>query len=202
MNEPNRLLYLAGPPAAGKTSLMAALTVGVHLLARPRPVPHVALIDPVTGGHAGVELGRRRAHFSGTDALALNIAPAARAWLADPDRPGPLVLAEGDRLGYPGFLDVAAAQGYAVTLVHVTCPAGQLGARAAARGSAQNPAWAKGRATKAARLAAHAADAGWPVIRLDTGLLPAPGRAAAWLRQALPWLDGALPGRPIETVGR
>lgn len=200
--EPRRLLYLAGPPGAGKSSLMAALTVGVYRMPRAEPgkpeIPYDLLIDPLTGAPYGIELGRRREGFPGTDTMAMNVAPAVCRWLAA-DTPGPVIFGEGDRLGYPGFLDAASGAGYDVTLAHVTAAPGELAARTEHRGSRQNAQWAKGRATKAARLAAHAAAQGYRVVPVVTdGLTP---DVEAWqLREMVPWLR-ALPVRPVSVAG-
>jgi hypothetical protein len=199
--EPRRLLYLTGPPASGKSSLMAALTTGCHRAPRAEPgkpeIPYDVLVDPLTGGALGLELGRRREGFPGTDTMAMNVAPAVCRWLAT-SLPGPLIFGEGDRLGYPGFLDAASAAGYEVTLVHVTAAQGELDARAEYRGSKQNAQWARGRATKAANLAAHATAQRYRVVSLATdGLEPA--GEAAWLRETLPWLR-ALPVRAVSVA--
>jgi hypothetical protein len=199
--EPRRLLYLAGPPAAGKSSLMAALTAGCQRVLRTEPgkpvIPYDVLVDPISGGTLGLELGRPREGFPGTDTMAMNVAPAVCRWLPT-SLPGPLIFGEGDRLGYPGFLDAASAAGYEVTLVHVTAAQGELDARSEHRGSRQNPQWARGRATKAVNLAAHAEAQHYQVARLDTGGMT-PDSEAAWLRQVVPWLR-QLPIGPVSVA--
>jgi hypothetical protein len=199
-----RLLYLCGPPAAGKSSLMAALTAGCYRLPRAEPgkpeIPYELLIDPISGGPAGLELGRRRESFSGTDAMAMNVAPAVCRWLAT-SLPGPLILAEGDRLGYPGFLDAASGAGYAVTLVHVTADPADLEGRRRVHRARQNETWARGRATKAANLAAHAQAQRYEVVRLNTSSMDGPDGAARWLRVVVPWL-AVLPAGAVATADR
>jgi hypothetical protein len=153
------LVYLIGAPAAGKSTLMAALTRGCDRLPVARPVPHDRLADPRSGDPVGAEIGRRRNRFSGTDALAMNASPACCAWVASRHAPV-LLLGEGDRLAHAGFLAAAADGGYSVHVLHVTCPPGLLEQRYAARaaqGHTQNPVWRAGRATKAVRLAEVAA---------------------------------------------
>jgi hypothetical protein len=190
------LVYLTGPPAAGKSTAMAALTAGCDRFSRPRPVPHDVLYDRRADAYVGAELGVRRDRFSGTDALSMSVAPAARAWLADPACPG-LLLGEGDRLAIMSFLSAAAAAGYRVCLVQLTAPGGVLDGRCAARGSAQNPTWRKGRATKASRLfEAFAVRVGHTpgfasANLLDTGARP-PADVAAAIRSCVPAL-AALP---------
>lgn len=185
------LVYLAGPPGAGKSSVMAALTQGCGRVARRDPVRHDVLLDR-DGTRVAVELGARRDSFSGTDALPMNVAPAARAWLAG--YPGPLVLAEGDRLAIMSFLDAAARAAYQVTLVYLTAPPGVLDQRCKQRGSDQNETWRRGRATKAARLYDNAAQAGHGAHRLDTAQMT-PDQLAATITASVPALH-ALEGGP------
>lgn len=184
------LVYLAGPPGAGKSSVMTALTAGAdRRIARRDPVRHDVLLDR-DGTPLAVELGARREAFSGTDALPMNVAPAARAWIAGRAGP-PLVLAEGDRLAIMSFLDAAATAAYAVTLVYLTAPPATLDARCKARGSDQNETWRRGRATKAARLYDNASAAGHGAYRLDTAQMT-PAQLAAAITASVPALT-ALP---------
>lgn len=183
------LLYLIGAPGAGKSSTMAALTAGLDRVPADRPVKHDRLIRPATGEHVGTELGRWRHGFPGTDTLPLNAAPAAAAWVAT--HPARLLLAEGDRLAHMGFLHAAAHAGYRVTVCHLTAPADLLDARCAERGSRQNEAWRKGRATKAANLAE--AVPGWHrLVTVDTAAQPAEA-VAATIRAQCPFLEEVAP---------
>jgi ribose 1,5-bisphosphokinase PhnN len=147
------LLYIAGPPGAGKSTLMAELTRHCDRLTATGPVPHDLLCRPRDddqNADVAVEIGRRRASFSGTDALGMSIQPRAIEWIST--RPHPLVLAEGARLGTTGFLLAARRAGYRVILVHLYCPPAVLEQRRAQRGSNQNPVWMKGATTRALRL--------------------------------------------------
>jgi ribose 1,5-bisphosphokinase PhnN len=185
----NHLIYLSGPPAVGKSTLMAELTRHCRRTEGSAPFAHDLL--KVNGATVGVELGRRRGAFSGTDALSMSVNPRACAWISR--RPARLILAEGDRLANATFLTVAAESGYAVTLINLTADPDTLAARAATRGSDQNPAWARGRATKADRLAAAAVVAGWTVIHIN-GAARAPDELAASLRAQIPALQPLDPG--------
>lgn len=184
------LLYLAGAPGAGKTTTMTALTAWCDRVQADEPIPHVRLVDPTTATMVGVELGRDRDQFGGTDALPMSVSPMACLWMRScgPD----LVLAEGDRLAHMGFLQAAVAGGYRVTLALLEVPPDVLDARCEARGSTQNEPWRRGRATKAVRLGEAATAAGLLVVHLD-------GTAPVWatvrtLRAVVPALQ-ALPDR-------
>jgi hypothetical protein len=161
------LVYIAGAPASGKSTLMAELTRGCDKVDRMLPLPHVLLLNPGSGAVLGAELGRKRDKFPGTDTLSMGIAPVAKRFVQTPGTYS-LVLAEGDRLGFPGFLRAAMDGGYTVTLVHTVCPEAELDARCERRGSKQNQTWRAGRRTKAANLAAWAHGAGCLTIDLDT----------------------------------
>lgn len=184
------LLYLVGAPATGKSTLMAELTAGCHRLPQPGPVRHDLLA--ARRGVVGAELGGIRFLFPGTDALPLNVSPAACQWVGSGEAPA-LLLAEGDRLAHRKFLTAAADGGYRVALVHLQAPAELLGERCAERGSTQAEGWRRGRTTKCANLAEWAS-LHYDVTTLRSDLDPPPVLAAK-LRAAVPELD-VLPEVP------
>jgi predicted ABC-type ATPase len=157
------LAYLTGAPGAGKSSLMAALTAHCERLDIGGIVPHDVLLR--AGAPVAAEIGRRRPAFSGTDALVMSIAPAARQWIASV--PYRCVLAEGRRLASISFLRAARDAGYQVHLAYLAAPEHVLAERRSARGSKQGEAWVKGSASAAVNLAVTAADEGMAVHRLD-----------------------------------
>lgn len=167
------LVYLIGVPGSGKSSVMAAASARFNRVPAEAGVRFDYLLED-SGVVAGVELGVRRASFSGTDAYALNVMPRAVAALPSLLASVPVVLAEGDRLASPRFLDVAGPD---LRLVHIDVPEDVAAARRAARGSNQSPSWLAGRRTKVGRLADRYA--GHPgFVRLD-GTAPVSDLAAA-----------------------
>lgn len=148
------LVYLVGAPGVGKSTVMAALTERCERSSRAKPFAHDLLLSP-DGDLLGAELGRRRATFSGTDALSMAVSPLACRFVQD--HQFPLILAEGDRLAHLKFLEAAAAYNE-VSLVYLDADQATLDRRTAQRGSKQDRAWRSGRATKARRLYEAGAD--------------------------------------------
>jgi hypothetical protein len=138
---------------------MAAATAGyarTAVPAEPHGVAREILIHPRTYRIVGVELGRRRAGFPGTDTLPMNVCPAACRYVAGRALDEtPLLLGEGARLGNRRFLTAAVNSGWKVHLVHIFGAAPVVAAWRAARGSNQSAAWVKGMTTQAARLASQ-----------------------------------------------
>jgi P-loop Nucleotide Kinase3 len=160
-----KLVYLAGAPASGKSSLMAELTKGcVRESVYPSKVPHDKLY--VNKELVGAEMGRIRDKFPGTDTLAYNIVAPAKVWLREVFYD--FILGEGDRLAKIAFLDEAQAAGYQVHLAVLSAPMTVLNERCERRGSTQNLSWRIGRATAATRLGAFAEAADMHVHYLDS----------------------------------
>ena len=158
---------------------MAALDIlGIAGVEYLKPIPHVR--------HGSIwHLGRERADFGGTDALAMNINPIAIKFVRDvaaheacppacdiAGRPS-VILGEGDRLANNTFL--AACPN--LTLIYLAVPIEEARHRASIRARAlgkpeQSLSWWKGRVTKVRNLVASR-----PTITLD-GMGPAAKSAA------------------------
>ena len=142
------LLYVVGAAGVGKSTLMRNLTASWSGVALPLPLPHTRYLLP--DGRSGVELGRRRADFSGTDALSMSIAAVADEFVAG--MPADVVLGEGQRLGTVRFLSGALVAGYAVGLVLLTASPALLDVRCSARPKLQNGPWRQASLTRALSL--------------------------------------------------
>lgn len=151
MLDNRRLIYLIGVPGAGKSTLLdAAIAAAGWERASISTTPFLhewyANRGPADRRMRAAYLGGHRDRFSGTDMLPLNVQPRVLAWLEMLDFP--LIVGEGDRLANRGFFSAARHFCAHVTVVLLDTPEDIAGARRAVRGSAQNPAWLKGRATK------------------------------------------------------
>jgi ribose 1,5-bisphosphokinase PhnN len=175
---PHRVaLYLIGPPAVGKSTLMAALTAGLHAVELDGgriPLARTMWYGADPDTPVATELGKRREAFSGTDALSMGVLPQAIDYVLH--RLPTTLLAEGDRLANDRFFAALQAAGYSLEVIYLTAPAQLLEERRAARPRRQNPSWVAGRATKSAALALR-----WARWTLDTS-------------EPLPALLGALRG--------
>ena len=162
------LLSVIGEPGVGKTTAITAfwLALGIEdSLTIEVPLPHQVRLGP-GGTVLGVELGRDRKDFAGTDALSMSVLPTACEWLATAD--AELVVAEGDRLAQQRFYSTAREAGRRVLVVRLVAPAHVVESRRQQRPGAQHPTWVAGRRTRSARLAEHQG-----ALSLDATMLPA-----------------------------
>jgi hypothetical protein len=131
-----------------------------------------------------VELGVRRAEFSGTDSLAMNAVTHAEHFLST-ERPR-LLIAEGDRLSITRWFDYAEEEGYTLWPFYLDAPPAVLADRRMERsllGDGQDRSWVQGRETKAANLAGTIG-----AYRLD-GSKPPAQIVMDMLRVATPFKD-------------
>lgn len=190
-------VYLLGAPGVGKSTVLREVhrrlglvpsgdVVRLHGLLRGTP-----LLGLATETVGGVMLGRDRPTFPGTDALSMSVHPDAVAWarsLAEAPAPFPfLVTGEGARLGTGKFLTAFSAS-TDLLVVHLRADSTALEARRSGRGSSQDPAWAVGAQTKAARAYAVAAGSARATLDLDTTQLGV-GECAGRIVDALDALE-------------
>lgn len=153
------MIYLIGAPGSGKSTLMAKLTEHLErdqITGALDPSGNTVAHDRLhflDGEIAGAEIGKRREHFGGTDALPASIIEKAIPWLQS--KPYNLIFAEGARLANKRFIDAAVAAGYKVHLGLLEHPLSEewRSERAKALGKDQSAAWVKGRATASNKLA-------------------------------------------------
>lgn len=150
--------YVIGVPGAGKSTLLRALTEGLDVSWERRPFAHAVYYRGAEV--VGAQLGGHDPRFPGTDRLSMSVHPLAIEVVGR--RPWPVVVAEGDRLATPGFLNALAAAADRLDVVYLDVPEEVAAERRAGRGSAQNEQWLRGRRTKIERLALTR-----PVVTVD-----------------------------------
>jgi thymidylate kinase len=164
------MLYFIGVPGSGKTTLVNTLTDGLRETQVMKPFPQIAYTrwwDAVPPGLqplvrvSGLQIGRKRETFSGTDSLPMNIQPVVeaeiRAAAAHHRDRNYHVIAEGDRLANAKFFNAVIDAGWQLDLVYLDCDfaTGQQRRTDRARhvGAAeQDAAWVRGRITKVLNL--------------------------------------------------
>lgn len=141
------LLYIIGPSGAGKTTLAAKIMEGIPGATEDQPIAHTIY------NSGAIELGKRRGTFSGTDALSLGVNPKAIDFIIATTATA--VLGEGDRLANHKFFTAAWLAGWDLRLVYLALPPEDASRRREQRGHPMRASFVKGRATKAANLAAE-----------------------------------------------
>jgi hypothetical protein len=167
-----RAVYVIGPPGVGKTTLMERLKADYLEVDARRAWPGSLLwLTPLyriphNGVPDGVELGRRRATFGGTDALGMAVMPHACDWIANTRVLPGVVFGEGARLGTVRFLSGLSMRAD-LLVVHLIASPEALTARRQLRGSDQSDAWMRGAATRAANAAEALRTTDTAVLTLD-----------------------------------
>lgn len=163
------ILFVVGAPGVGKTTLVRALLgleggdlpEGGYLVPKPK---WTVLPSAAAAGHYTGET------FDGGDTVPYTGAQDALAYWRAHLAARALTVFDGDRFSNAGVLTWLRDHGHAPRALWLTAPSETLDTRRAARGSHQNAAWMKGRATKAERFAgmlpACALDAGRPLEQL------------------------------------
>lgn len=163
-------VYVVGPPAVGKTTLVTRLLAGYERGEPERlgygPLIGETLWEPEGAAvrRAGLHLGKTREAFGGTDALGMVVLHDAVAWASEAPLP-PLIVGEGARLTHPLFL-TALAQRSRLVVIHLWAPPSTLDDRVAARGSVQKDTWRRGQSTRVHNAVKAAAEAGVRIHRV------------------------------------
>lgn len=155
-----KILWIVGPPGVGKTTA-ARLLIG--------PIATRVATPKWTCGDGVVAAGHYTgATFDGADTVPYNGAAAALAYWDAHFHDVERTIFDGDRFSNATTLAWAQTRGELFCAL-LDAPSTQLAARRAARGSTQNPAWMKGRATKATRFQQSVHDAGGRIVTMDAG---------------------------------
>lgn len=136
-------MYIIGEPGVGKSTLMELLTANLPYESAQYPFPFRRYDCGV------MELGVRRASFSGTDGYAMNVQKSVEKFV-ESLHPAYL-MGEGDRLANDRFFNALLEFGYDLHIVALV-GADVASQRRAHRGSTQNETWLKGRQTKVLNL--------------------------------------------------
>jgi adenylate kinase family enzyme len=141
------VLFLVGPPGAGKTTLARTL-LGEQLSIIEKPKWTIGNNACAAGHYTGQT-------FDGADTVPYNgVNDALEYWKQNLTHLA-LTILDGDRFSNLSTLDYFLKWGYAhVKAIHLSCSDDELSRRRVARGSNQNATWIKGRVTKAKNFAA------------------------------------------------
>ena len=142
-------IFVVGAPGVGKTTALRAMfeeldpAGAAFLTESPKwtvcPGAYAAAGHYTGGPFDGADTVPYNGAAAAVDALLANL----QAWSV------PIVVFDGDRFSARTHLDLARGGGLRVGCVLISAPDEVVAQRRAARGSAQNENWARGRATKA-----------------------------------------------------
>lgn len=137
--------YVVGAPGVGKTTLIRRLIEpGSVLISAPKWTVGARVC--AAGHYSGGK-------FDGADTVPYNGVMTALAFWEQRLLDRPLTVFDGDRFSYAGVRAFFRERGVLEVCVHLDAPPEVHAARRAARGSAQNETWIKGRVSKASAFA-------------------------------------------------
>lgn len=143
-------LFIVGPPAAGKTTIVRALLGPLKDLGIVRipkwTVSSRSRAPIVAAGHYHGDI------FDGADRVGYNqVMPTLEFWAKTWLQPDLITIFDGDRFSYAKALEFVLAHSDRVVCVSVRVSLEEQARRIAERGWNPNPTWLQGRRTKARR---------------------------------------------------
>lgn len=138
-----KLTYVIGYPASGKSTTVKE--------ALPGPVEEVDVPVPHIRYEKGIQLGKNREGFPGTDGYPYSIANKVKKFLAETDIEN--IVAEGDRLNNTRFFRHCVSLGYTLDIIYLFVPPAVAHRRAFHRRSKQGAVWVISRQTKVQNIA-------------------------------------------------
>lgn len=148
------VLHLVGPPGAGKSTLVEAMTAGLDVAEFRFQQTPMYWLQYQPGGVA--EIGRPATEEKprrGSDRLTMNVIEYAWPWI-QAHRPEH-VLIEGARIEARSWYHAVRGLGYEYRVVYVHAPQEVRLARLGGRDGAQDPKWMAGRESGAERFASE-----------------------------------------------
>lgn len=138
-----KLTYVIGYPASGKSTAVN--------LALPEPQEQIDVPVPYLQYQNGIQLGKARDEFAGTDAYSYNITKKVKKFLAETEAMN--IIAEGDRLNNTRFFRHCVSLGLKLDIIYLFVTPKVAHQRAFKRKSTQDAVWGISRQTKVRNVA-------------------------------------------------